>query len=43
MKMVTTGRTDTFGGELNLGVLKLKKEQTITKEVPPKVRKRMMA
>lgn len=42
-KMVTTGQADTIGGELNLGVVKFKKERTITKEVPSKVRKRLMA
>jgi hypothetical protein len=31
-KMVTTGQADTIGGELNLGVLKIKKERTTFKK-----------
>lgn len=38
-KMVTTGQADTIGGEVNLGVLKIKKERTTFKRLPLRVRR----
>jgi hypothetical protein len=37
-KMVTTGQADTIGGEVNLGLVKIKKERTTFKKLPPRVR-----
>jgi len=36
--MVTTGQADTIGGEVNLGLVKIKKERTTFKKLPPRVR-----
>ena len=37
-KMVTTGQADTIGGEVNLGILKIKKERTTFKKLPRHLR-----
>lgn len=42
-KMVIAGQSDTTGGELNLGLLKFKKERTTFKQVPRRVSKRLTA